>query len=187
MKWFGRAASLVVLLCLCAGASVAQETPSTGDALNLFFDCQGSGCRDMDFFRREVPVVNWVRDREVSDLHVLVTSQRTGGGGFMYTLAFIGRGEFEGEDQELEVSTAGDATSDEQRRAIVGRLKLGLVRYVQNISLADVLTVTFADGAQGGAPGRPGGDGVAVQALRLLHPRTIRGTFGSSISVETGS
>ncbi len=157
MKWFGCVASLVVLLCLCAGTSVAQETPTTGDALNLFFDCQGSGCRDMDFFRREVPVVNWVRDREVSDLHVLVTSQRTGGGGFMYTLAFIGRGEFEGEDQELQVSTAGDATSDEQRRAIVGRLKLGLVRYVQATSLADQLTVTFGDGAQAGASGRPGG------------------------------
>ena len=157
MKRCGYVVSLVILPCLCAGPSIAQETPATRDVLNLFFDCQGAGCRDMDFFRREVPVVNWVRDREVSDLHVLITSQRTGGGGFMYTLAFIGRGEFQGEDQELEVSTAGDATSDEQRRAIVGRLKLGLVRYLQATSLADQLTVTFGDGTQAGASGRPGG------------------------------
>ena len=164
MKWFGWVVSFVVLMCVCADASVAQETRPSGDVLNLFFDCQGSGCRDMDFFRREIPVVNWVRDREVSDLHVLVTSQRTGGGGLMYTLAFIGRGEFEGEDQELAVSTAGDATSDEQRRAIVGRLKLGLVRYVQATSLADQLTVTFGDGAQTGAAGGGRRGGAGAQA-----------------------
>ena len=170
MKQFGWVASLVVLMCLCALPSAAQDAPATGDALNLFFDCQGFGCRDMDFFRREVPIVNWVRDREVSDVHVLVTSQRTGGGGFLYTLAFIGRGDFEGEDQELTVATAGDATSDEQRRAIVGRLKLGLVRYVQDSALADQLTVTFGGGAQTGAPGRPGGGPLGGPGAQTASP-----------------
>ena len=159
MKGFGCVASLVVLLCLCAGTSVAQETPTTGDALNLFFDCQGFGCRDMDFFRREVPVVNWVRDREVSDLHVLVTSQRTGGGGFMYTLSFIGRGEFEGEDQELQVSTAGDATSDEQREAVANRLKIGLVRYLAGTAAAAQIVVSMRAEPALGAPGREGPQG----------------------------
>jgi hypothetical protein len=32
----------------------------------------------------------------VSDLHVLITSQSTGGGGRLYTMAFLGRNEFEG-------------------------------------------------------------------------------------------
>ena len=72
------------------------------------------GCRDLDFFRSEVPVVNWVRDREDSDLHVLVTDQTTGGGGRLFTLAFIGRGELEGEEQELSISTSADATDDDQ-------------------------------------------------------------------------
>ncbi len=105
MKRLGWAVRVVALLCVCAPPSVAQEPSATGGALNLFFDCQGFGaCRDMDFFRREIPIVNWVRDREVSDVHVLVTTERTGGGGFLYTLAFIGRGDFEGEDQELSVA-----------------------------------------------------------------------------------
>ena len=104
MKRFGWVASLVVLMCLCALPSAAQDAPAPGDALNLFFDCQGFGCYDADFFRREVPIVNWVRDREVSDLHVLVTSQRTGGGGFLYTLAFIGRRDF-------DIALAGESLS----------------------------------------------------------------------------
>ena len=157
MKRFGWVASLVVLMCLCALPSAAQDAPATGDALNLFFDCQGFGCFDTDFFRREVPIVNWVRDREVSDVHVLVTSQRTGGGGFLYTLAFIGRRDFEGEDQELTVSTAGDATSDEQREAVAGRLKMGLVRYLAGTAAADQIAISL--GAQTGpqGPSGPGG------------------------------
>ena len=161
MKRFGWVASLVVLMCLCALPSAAQDAPATGDALNLFFDCQGFGCFDTDFFRREVPIVNWVRDREVSDVHVLVTSQRTGGGGFLYTLAFIGRRDFEGEDQELTASSAGDATSDEQREAISSRLKIGLVRYLAGTAAADQIIVLL--GAQPGAgtlgPGGPPGRG----------------------------
>ena len=82
MMRLGRAASLVFLACVWALPSAAQEIPAAAEGvLNLFFDCQGRGCRDMDFFRREIPVVNWVRDREVSDVHVLITSQVTGGGG----------------------------------------------------------------------------------------------------------
>ena len=113
--------SLVVLCCVFTGPARAQEVPGGGDAINLFFVCQGGGCYDLGFLRREIPLVNWVRDREVSDLYVLVTSQRTGGGGLNVTLAFIGMGDFEGQDQELTLSTAGDATPDEQPRAISDR------------------------------------------------------------------
>jgi len=105
----------------------------------------------MDFLRREIPVVNWVRDREVSDLHVLVTFQVTGGGGFLYSLSFIGRADFEGQDQELTVGTAGDATQDEQRQAVSDRLKVGLVRYLLGTAAADQIVVSL------GTPSRPGG------------------------------
>ncbi len=105
---------LLGVLMFFTSPLAAQGTPAAREgALDLFFDCQGFGCRDMDFFRREVPVVNWVRDREVSDLHVIITSQVTGGGGRLYTLAFIGRRALTGEDQELTVGTPGDATTDE--------------------------------------------------------------------------
>jgi hypothetical protein len=154
MVWCCRAAVLAVLLPFSMSGLAAQDVP--GGALNLFFDCQAFGCRDMDFFRREIPVVNWVRDRQVSDVHVLVTSQATGGGGRLYTLAFLGRLAFEGEDQELTVGTAGDATSDEHRQAVVGRLKMGLVRYLAGTPAADRIVVSMGgDPAAARAPGAP--------------------------------
>ena len=145
----GMVACLTFVTCLCALPSAAQQLQDTRDVvLKLFLDCQGAGCRDLDFFRSEVPVVNWVRDREDSDLHVLVTDQTTGGGGRLFTLAFIGRGEFEGEEQELSISTSADATDDDQRKAILGRLKLGLVQYLVGTPAADQIVVALW-GAQG--------------------------------------
>lgn len=151
----GRVCAGLVLMVALGWPLAAQESPETGGRINLFFDCQGMGCWDLDFFRREVPWVNWVRDREDSDVHVLVTSQTTGGGGQQYTLAFLGRDDFEGQDQSLQVNTSGDATDDEVRRAIVARLRLGLGRYVAGTPMADRLEVRPA----GPAPGGPGGQG----------------------------
>lgn len=134
-----------------------NETGAPEASLNLFFDCQGAGCRDMDFFRRELPVVNWVRDREVSDVHVLVTSQSTGGGGNLYTLAFIGRRAFAGQDQQLTVGSPGDATTDEQRQIVSSRLKMGLVRYLAGTPAAEQIVVSMTGApTRGGAPSSPG-------------------------------
>lgn len=36
---------------------------------------------DMDYIRTEITFVNYVRDRKEADVHVLITQQRTGGGG----------------------------------------------------------------------------------------------------------
>ncbi len=143
------------------GALSAQAAPGpeAAETVSLYFDCQGFGCWDMDFFRREVPYVNWVRDRQSADVHVLVTTQTTGGGGRQYVLAFLGRGRFEAQNQDVRLNTAGDATEDEVRTAIVARLKLGLGRYLAGTALADRLRVTVPgeDAGTGRPPGPPPG------------------------------
>jgi len=138
---------------------LAQEAPGppSAETVNLFFDCQGFGCWDLDFFRREIPYVNWVRDRQSADVHVLVTTQTTGGGGRSYVLAFLGRGRFEGQDQDVPVNTAGDATEDEVRRAIAARLRLGLGRYLAGTVMADRLRMDIPDQGPGPAGPRPPG------------------------------
>ncbi len=153
-----------VAVSLLPWRAAAQQLPgaSASETLNLFFDCQGSGCYDTDFYRREIPFVNWVRDREVSDVHVLVTSQTTGGGGRQYVLRFLGRGPFQGQDQELLVNTAGDATTDETRNALVSRLRLGLGRYLAGTPLADRLRVVSEGPPAGGTPGSGGPGGTAA-------------------------
>ena len=51
-----------------------------------------------------------MRDRSDADVHVLVTTQDTGGGGTEYTLKFIGLGSFVGVEQTLRYSAPPTAT-----------------------------------------------------------------------------
>lgn len=138
------------------GPVVAQEA----DALNVFLDCSQPGC-DFDFFRREISVVNWVRDREAATVHILVTSRVNGGGGRTYELAFIGRGDREGLDTDLAWSSPGGAVADELRGGIAARIKLGLVGYLLGTPAEDLIRVEM--GLPIGRPSRPGnlqaGDG----------------------------
>jgi hypothetical protein len=164
----GTGCGLLIFLVLTAGSVEAQEEP---ESLRLFFDCQASGCFDPDYFRREIGFVEWVRDREASDLHVLITSQETGSGGRQYTVAFIPRESLEGERTELGLATRGDATADEQRSALSERVKLGLIHYLgldASPVLDDLRVVLSPETAvTGGRRGRPG-CGLRRRSLGLL-------------------
>jgi hypothetical protein len=161
--WLGR---LVCTFAFAIGigstAPLAAQTENGNNAssqatVRVFFDCADYGaCSDFDYFRREVPYVNWMRDRQDADVHVLVTQQATGGGGRQYTLAFIGLGVFEGQDQRLIANTPGAATLDEQRHAIAGKLELGLVLYLSQTAAAEQLRVTYGPPPGPGGSPRPG-------------------------------
>ena len=125
-----------------AHAQAPVTNSDRSSALKMFFDC-ATGC-DQDFLRREITFVNYVRDRQDADLHVLVTTQPTGGGGIEYTIQFIGLGRFRGVDQALEYVAAQTSTADERRVGFAETLKRGLVRYVSETPLGDRITVTFA-------------------------------------------
>jgi len=94
-----------------------------------------------------VTFVNYVRDRVAADVHVLVTTQPTGGGGTEYTLQFIGLERFAGQDQTLTYTAPQTATDDERRRGLTSILKLGLVRYVASTPVAARLEVMFDEPA----------------------------------------
>ena len=67
---------------------VAGAAPSK---LRVYLDC--NYC-DFDFVRTEVTFVDYVRDRQSAQVHILVTNQPTGGGGTEFTLTFIGLRQF---------------------------------------------------------------------------------------------
>jgi hypothetical protein len=140
-----------VLAVLTAGAlhstaGLAQEpvADTTAQALFVFLDCNAPNC-DFDHFRREITWVNWVRDREDSDVHLLVTSQRTGGGGWHYTLDYLGRGDFVGQDRSLTYTSDPDDTDAEVREGLTQTIALGLVRFVDASAIAPRLFVTYRE------------------------------------------
>ena len=149
-----RVTAAYLLSALTLGAAPiagAQETTmsNAATAVNVFLDC--SFFCDQDFIRTEINYVNWVRDRAVADVHVLVTSQQTGGGGTEYTLAFLGLRTFAATGDTLRYVAPQASTPDVVRRGLTRTLKVGLVRYLARTALADRITVSLAPATATGA------------------------------------
>ena len=140
-------ALLVCCVCLAGPGRLPAQVPSAtpppaqSQALAVFLDCHGP-C-DFDYLRREILYVNWVRDRQDADLHLLLTTQGTGGGGQQYTLKFIGLKSFEGADDEFTFNSQQSDTFDERRALIAQRIGLGLARFAAKGSLAGRLRLSF--------------------------------------------
>ena len=103
---------LVAAVATCLGnpARVAAQAPTDASApsipqatgpsqLKVFLDCDG--CYS-DFLQSEIEFVDYVRDRTEAEVHLLITRAQTGSGGGEYTLAFIGRGRFDGRDRDAQ-------------------------------------------------------------------------------------
>lgn len=135
---------VVVWVGLGVGQAEGQELEDPGGepAVRVYVDCQTGGC-DQEFFRSEMDYLDWMRDREDADVHILVTSQQTGAGGRRYTLRFIGRGEFDGSESSLEADTRQDATREDQRGALARTIALGLVPYLAQTPLAERLSLRY--------------------------------------------
>lgn len=154
----------------------AQEPavpPPEPEALRVFLDCQNFPC-DFDHFRREIPFVNWVRDRRDAQVHILGTSQRTGGGGLEFTLTFIGSGTFAGKTDTLKYVSRNTDTEAEVRDGQVQALKLGLMRYVALTPAAGRIKISYTP-ASTQAPAGPVADPWNYWVFRISIGGSING------------
>lgn len=136
---------VVAAVCAFAFSGLsAQDTTRTvqDSAVRVFLDCPDSPC-DFDYFRTEITFVNWVRDRTYAQVHVLVTTQGTGGGQ-EYTLAFIGQERFAGTADTLRWDSKAADMDDDIRRGLAGIMRLGLVRFVAHTPAARLLDITYS-------------------------------------------
>ena len=131
---------------IAATPTTPSPTPNVAESasprLRVFIDCQVGGC-DMDFFRTEIPFVDYMRDRKDASLHVLVTGQSTAGGGRDYTLNFIGLRELSALADTLHYESPQSSTEDQNRHGLANTIKLGLVRYITRMSVNPQLEVTY--------------------------------------------
>jgi hypothetical protein len=119
---------------------VTPDDPAT-ETIRVFVDCQ-TRC-DRDHFRREIEYVDYVRDQQDADVHVLITRQRTGAGGSRYDLEFIGRRRFAGTADTLRYVSGDRDTDQEVREGLTHTLALGLVRFVATSAAGPRLRVEY--------------------------------------------
>ncbi len=143
-------ALLALAFIVALAPARAQEQPPAGNlpaTINVFLDC---GFCDFNHLRTEITFVNWVNDPANADVHLLATSQSTGGGGSEYTFNFIGRRGFAKMVDTLKTVVTVDATSDNRRVAYTRTIKTGLVPYLARTAVASRINISVP--GQGSAP-----------------------------------
>lgn len=108
------------------------------NALNVYIDC--SFC-DMSYLKENFPIINYVRDRKVADVHVLMTTIRTGSGGREITMEFIGQDKFYDLKDEIIFNLQPNYSKEALREGILHHLQLGLVPYILRTPFGDKLSL----------------------------------------------
>jgi hypothetical protein len=93
--------------------------------------------------RTEISFVDYVRNRQDAQVHILATTQPTGGGGTQFTLHFIGQRELAHVADTLEYVSAPSASQDDLRRGLARIIKLGLVRYYAHLGQSGAFDVSY--------------------------------------------
>lgn len=132
-----------LLMLISSPNSLSQTSSSDADttrrgAVKLFLDCDDC---DMNFIRKEIPYINYVRDVREAQVYILETKQSAGSGGKQFTFIFLGQGEFMGMTDTLKYTSSPDQTSTIIREQRTKMLKLGLLRYVARTALISEIDI----------------------------------------------
>ena len=91
--------------------------------------------------------MNWVNDREASDVHVIATSEEVGGGGQRIILDFIGRARLADRSDQLTYTSSGTDVFAETRDGLTRTLSAGLLPYAIENGLASSFRIEY-EGAE---------------------------------------
>jgi hypothetical protein len=132
--------TIVLAIGAMAGVARAQVPAPPSGLLKVYLDCYEC---DEEFLRQNILFVEYVRDRAVADVHVLVTTRTTGSGGLEWTMKVIGLGRFQDVDRPFIFTTPQAATPDDKRREFARVFKIGVAAYSADTAAARDLDVTL--------------------------------------------
>ncbi len=118
----------------------SNDTINRKEALNVYIDCEFC---DQGYFKETFTIVNYVRDRKVSDVHIIITEMETGSGGSEYMLQFIGLKRFQSLTDTVFFNLQPDYTEEEERSGLLKHIQLGLVPFVLKTPFANKLELTI--------------------------------------------
>ena len=128
--------------------------PDTAARLRVYLECD---CFQ-EYLRDELGWVDFVRQPQDADVHILSSSRETGGGGRELVLRFVGRGRFEAVDTELRVISQAAETENIRRAQVLRTTTVGLLSYLARESLPDGLDLSVRAAATGQTAAAPARD-----------------------------
>jgi len=128
-----------LFLLLIAQLSFGQTNAKT----KVFIECTSSWLCDFDYLRTELSMVDFVRDRFISDVHVQVNTQYTSSGSEQNTIVFKGQNAFLNQDDTLVYFNASTLSDDEKRKKMGKSVTLGLIKYISHTEAANNIVITY--------------------------------------------
>jgi len=111
-------------------------------ALKVYLDC--NYC-DIEYFKTNFTLVNYVTDRFDADVYILVTAMATGSGGTEYSMLLRGVKGFIGMEDTLVFNLDANATQDLHRDAILKHAQLGMVPYLMKTPFSTRIDLIYDD------------------------------------------
>ena len=128
---------ILSLLLLCSGWASGQQIEHP----RLFMNCN-TRCY-ADYIQNELSFFDFVRDRFVCDVEILVNGLPTGAGGFEYTLLFYGQNSFSGKTAKVVFLARLGDTEDIIRKELVKAVKLGMVQLLLDTEMMQLVNINF--------------------------------------------
>jgi hypothetical protein len=154
-------AALPLLLVCMPRATAAAQPPTgappqveqppvlsqSGMRLRVYLDCD---CFQ-SYLRDQIDWVDFVRQPQDADVHLLSDTRGTGGGGREVTMRFVGVGALDGVDHDLRVVTMTGETENVRRQAVLRTASIGLLYYLAHRGLPSDLDFTVRSVVRAGA------------------------------------
>lgn len=128
---------------------LSQNNDNKNERLKVFIDCSNTWC-DETFIKTEINIVDFLLDRFAADVHVLITSHSTGGGGSHYQMIFYGQNRFNMLSDTITYNVDANTTAMESREQLLKNLKLGLVPFITKTGLISGVTIGMKQDAISG-------------------------------------
>jgi hypothetical protein len=173
---------VLIIFSLLTRHSFAQELEdSTGslksDALSVYISSNDDDF-STDFLKKEIPIINYVRDPKDAQVYIIGTSQRTGARGYEYTFFLIGQHDFVGMVDTLKYISKQDDTVEKTRDGQISILKMGLMRYIMQTPLSNNVRISFTEQEQEGVRN----DSWNNWVIRIFMGGTLSGEKSSNLS-----
>jgi len=108
--------------------------------IKIFYDCQANYCEET-YLKQNLKGVEFVRDRNFADTHIIVLSEQNGSGGQKVHLKFSGQNKFKDIQENYDFSVSSNDTEDEIRKKLLKFLKIGLLRFWVQGGLSDKVNI----------------------------------------------
>jgi hypothetical protein len=126
------------------GYASVDTTNNIKNAPKVFIDCNYY-C-DLNFIKQNITWVNYVRDRKLADVQVIMRVQATASGGQEYQLQFIGFNDYNNINYTLSYIANPTLTDAEIRNGYLKILETGLMPFmVKSESVFKLLDIKFSD------------------------------------------